>query len=1755
MQPVNIEYVGRFGQHFLRNAIPSSVQIALNNQGTAVCLFTSQLLECNTTFPRWSTLFTWTPSSFQPPSQLLDSWKQLLITYVKFIDVAMPDSEQFQSGLLVLLTNRTNDHSFICYFSDILTGCCCQSVISVRGVLTDCEWIYPVTDLCSSAKSQTIIAESIDLSCSEPKRRTGLGSVTSAFSGCVALGFSQGYIALLDLALDWVSDKTDHSVGSAVAIEKALLLQHVAAGKRVPSDPTTKEHITVYFDASVIRWNEFQYKSVSGKSLNTFPSASVEVSCLLYIPNSQTLAVGFSFGGWQLWSLRSMNLEFSLRHIPSESPVKCITFQEPSDDPRFCCYLWVGWQSRLTDDSCREASVSTKGLQQNAHAKLYQLSYLNRYEEPGSPSRDPYYRYEELVGFSERLSTGLFAVDSQKAGVPNQLLAIQPIQTGQSDSVAIGQSSSVHLISLIWRMKPTTVRIGLFDLDRWYHAQMPAHIRSDNSFFAVFDADVTSASAIATNGRLVVSSLSSFWSKVDARHRQLNGLWDLRMNGLSNSSRTTLPSLFGACAASNPVPEVCLRPSALSFSFLLICTSLNSPSPQCVLKLQFASRQEACVLSLSAFLPGSKTDGLQPKRFDITNWLSEAWATGLLESPGLDPLDEDDLERLLQFSEQLMLHQRVGSLDEAQAEQLGFRLAFGEDLNAVTLQELRDLILGVSHNEPLGSDRPRKRIKVVPKSDSAVPLPATRSDCSCVILCPSWVLLANCLLEHGHSVSLKFLHHLALGCGPHSPANPQFRKAWLWLRFQRLKGRFDRATTPMFDTTTSYSNSSLSSSLSADLHELGATLVQIHHLAVLARHWFQHDTIDSEHVTTPLLNAIDTFCSYTKLVAFLYRLGLLPQDRSILDVENFSSEFDMVEPKNTSSVLFPYQPELFTHVIHHLKSRSQSRTHEDNELGEDLILTDALLAAALGSASHVWSEQEAACVHNTQENRSVIDPHYPPRRLQSVCALWQLPPDSTTNNARLSLLGFLLCDAAAAAAYKRQKLHCIEIHPTSTPRMLALKLFRNVMSQLVRQFPTALPLLPTIFTLWLLDRGFFEEGLSSRLRAYVTGTDFVSHSTQSRFVCLFPNQNRVLKDYLTSCGQLSVWYRLVDSLPLDTAVDSGQANQLLSQSTLHSPVLGELRAVGTPFLALSQLRRVAAKFESMRSDGAISDEMSEKAHSMMRNILIELAEACRRAGRLGDLINLGLDEWEAQTLFEFYKDSGQYGIIFRCLLARKQYRSALSTYQLYQRATRERSVHELLTSNPTPSADRSRKELQLLSDLLIQSLPECYQDGCADCSPTEIIRSLSLWAKDVDAKSPISGVPYRRYSALECPLTSTKRSSPPPTLKRPASTLSSEHDYRSSLGDCSTPSPGRKMSPIAGVNLLNTARKGAAEFWETFREMESLELKFKLTSNTRASISANESRLSLLGGIPRQTVSIQPRVHRLFKSIYTPPPKRNVQSRETKTTDSTRFPADNPPAIDQRIPVSILKSPALRSTFSTPPCLSHSPDSKLASDVLPLNATLSDDMDVTLNLSTVRPSLNATPILHPVSRIVSTTVYHFSAPKSVSSPSSAPATESVEADSKSSKFQFAAPFTYPSTEVRNSSPIKSLCSPRKPLHPLSEVTRTAEDASVGQTAKLDSLPPTSGSVRLAEPTVHKPSQILPPWRFISSTEGLSALENLTCVPTDVTNDNDGGESTMDFDDTASVVSSTDDGSSISSETPRRSGRRVRPPKRFDPSKF
>ncbi|CAL8069165.1 unnamed protein product [Calicophoron daubneyi] len=1814
MQPLRVERAGYFQGKFsfACDASCFSARLVFSSTEKALCLFNAEHLECYVGPSEWRRSFIWSPTlslgtSHSAPCELpqpVDVWA---ITNVQFTDAGTSKSNGESScELVVILVNSSRSRSLVCCFPSLLESRC-EIVISMRGSPSCVEWIYPCTAVDAVFSHSTLHdsklspSDTMDISASESKasKKIFLKPVTQSFAGCLSIGFHQGSVALLDLCLDRMHG--DCSIGKpelTIATEKAQVLQCVAQGRRVSAaEDYPVRHTFVYLDDSTVRWNEFHYKSVNGRLLNTLPSANVYVSALRFIPNLQSLAVGFSFGGWQLWSLRTLKPEFCLRQASVPAPVNQITFQEPSDDPHYYCYLWVGWQSKINGLEDEDGVAE----QDEAKAKLYQLCYKYRFEVPSGSSAEPSYGYHELIGLSERLCTTLFAQGSSVAVMSNQLLSIQPIRyagVASSTSEGSNQTDAAHLVAFVWRLTEKIIRVGLFDLNRWYHAQMPTQIRSDNSFFAIFDASVPMNNAVSFNGFLVESSLTSFWSRVSKRERQVFALCDRQK--LSVYKRSNFENAAVERGAPYPVPEACLRPSALSFSFVIAwgaLTGSGSLRQGGFARVYFASRQELCLISLSKFL----TEENPTKQFDLVDWLSEAWATGLLDSPGLDPLEEEDLERLLQISGPFSGQDEYRNSSQ---NRIGLGLAYGEDMDTSLMKSLREIVSVLNPPADSVTQPASKRMRTTMRTPSDTPLLSSDVSINDICLNPAWVLLANCLLEHGHLTVLKSLDRLARGCGPDSPADVRFRQVWLWLRFSRLKSRFDSLTCALFSSASPSIGSSLQTS--PDLREMGSVICQISHLAALTRYWFPSGRKDKTawnlcipavvsgitNEVSSFWSAVETFASYTHLVGFFCRMGLLPQSTgSYLETNETTPVFHSVFPN--------YQPDVLQETVARLRRRAGLSTRESGTTE----FTDALLKSSLcisddtpnmsslpsSHPARIWLEQEQAVPTSAGSPNSHYELCYPPRRLQSVCALWQLTWTNTLVKSRLGLLGFLLLDATATSAFMQQT------RPGNLPTdgALALKLCRHVMSLFVKEFPLVRPLLPTILLIWLLDRGYFKEASGSQLSSAVL--NMKPQQDNFRLVSLFPNQTSIVMDYLHKHGELDVLRHLVSFFKMDVESD-------LSSKPMLSTM--DFRPTGAPFLALSRFRNLVNKLKSLQEDSGTTDEQLHEADGIVRDAFIQLAEACRRVGRLGDLINLGLTCSEAQILVDYYRTTGQYGVLFHCLTAREKYQSALSIFDEYK--TLRQNGGTTFSSGTSKLEKATEESLFVLSKLVTNSIPGFRKSGrnkAPDIDPASLARALADEFVELDSATsvtPPSGyIAYPRGSALACPLTAAKSASIRKSRKTQysdtlmssdsSSSPSSEMDNKSEDRRLRTPLPehGYGLASRTTADLLASAKKGSCEFWETFRELQDLQRSFDFSTSCRSfslSNSVLDNKCSVVrqpSGSVKNSTSQSKSNDRLVKLIYTPPSNRlhkRLEKRSTLPLPSlgSQFSSPVTPRgplhqSQTQQPVSILKSPVRTSIYVV-----EEEPGPVHNDQNSLNITLEDDADVTLNLSSVRPSalhsgdLDAAPIISPVS---TPTPFTFATPRRlspVSKEARSKPTADVQPVSTPASFEFAVPLS---------------C--RRPLHQDSD-SPVGHEASIAVVTESDlggstmevvssvspDLTDSSDGETLTEASVFtnasKASSSILHGHSVSSSgrqiqaasvsdhkldDDLSQVPSVSHPPRSTSTPPKEliSDDSMDLNDTMSTVSST--ASSFSSETPRRSGRRVKQPKRYDPAAY
>ncbi|KAH0622548.1 hypothetical protein JD844_024944 [Phrynosoma platyrhinos] len=264
--------------------------------------------------------------------------------------------------------------------------------------------------------------------------------------GVAAVVTDVGHVLLIDLCLDDLSCSQNEIEASDLEVITGI----------PPEVPQIREMIT-----RKGRHLCFQLLNASGNA----------VTALSYIHRSNQLVVGFSDGYLSLWNMKSLKKEYHSQLEGGRIPVYAVTFQEPENDPRNCCYLWAV-----------QSTQESEGDIVSLH--LLQLAFSDRRRLASGQIM-----YEGLEYCEERysldLTCGVFSLRGQSSNT--KLIGCQTVEKFRShidreDGIneVISPDTSVSVFS--WQVntygqgKPNTY-LGIFDINRWYHAQMPDSLR------------------------------------------------------------------------------------------------------------------------------------------------------------------------------------------------------------------------------------------------------------------------------------------------------------------------------------------------------------------------------------------------------------------------------------------------------------------------------------------------------------------------------------------------------------------------------------------------------------------------------------------------------------------------------------------------------------------------------------------------------------------------------------------------------------------------------------------------------------------------------------------------------------------------------------------------------------------------------------------------------------------------------------------------------------------------------------------------------------------------------------------------------------------------------------------------------------------------------------------------------------------------------------------------------------------------------
>ncbi|KAJ8920901.1 hypothetical protein NQ315_015694 [Exocentrus adspersus] len=222
-------------------------------------------------------------------------------------------------------------------------------------------------------------------------------------------------------------------------------------------------HLNVVLNSTT---HHFALKGPKGDDRIFVNREEVATSALYYCSQLTSLLVGFNFGAFQLWDLTNLNLVYTSPVCDEHLPVTHFALQEPTDDPRAFCYIWLSYGNTEHFES---------GL---PFAVMYSICYESKEYHEGYG-----YLYQDFQSCSIRFQVELGALEEHRmesAVKGGRCMGLQPICKVPANRDLYSRDSTGDILALcaiswtVWfNQSETHTYMLLFDLNQWYKEQMP----------------------------------------------------------------------------------------------------------------------------------------------------------------------------------------------------------------------------------------------------------------------------------------------------------------------------------------------------------------------------------------------------------------------------------------------------------------------------------------------------------------------------------------------------------------------------------------------------------------------------------------------------------------------------------------------------------------------------------------------------------------------------------------------------------------------------------------------------------------------------------------------------------------------------------------------------------------------------------------------------------------------------------------------------------------------------------------------------------------------------------------------------------------------------------------------------------------------------------------------------------------------------------------------------------------------------------
>ncbi|XP_052749995.1 protein ELYS isoform X2 [Galleria mellonella] len=304
----------------------------------------------------------------------------------------------------------------------------------------------------------------------------------TCFDGVVMAGTKNGEIFVFDLnracliqALKDISQGYEHLIQGEQNPANLTFLSLSSAHRLEEQRDIALEnddHIAVLLNENSLMDGQYLFRNPDGTIRMKAKRDHVRVTVLQYIPQLASLAVGYNFGAFQIWNMITMELEFTSQVNVECLPVTHFGFQEPCDDPRAFCYLWVVFSviDRFEEEEFPLAvmySLTYQGKRMLSHTKCL---------------------YQDFTMATIRFQVELSTMEDSGCLVGGKCVSCNTysINSTMGDD---GEDSTLNICQLVWECWGENANSSsvhgmlLFDLDQWYKDQMPATRRVESCAF------------------------------------------------------------------------------------------------------------------------------------------------------------------------------------------------------------------------------------------------------------------------------------------------------------------------------------------------------------------------------------------------------------------------------------------------------------------------------------------------------------------------------------------------------------------------------------------------------------------------------------------------------------------------------------------------------------------------------------------------------------------------------------------------------------------------------------------------------------------------------------------------------------------------------------------------------------------------------------------------------------------------------------------------------------------------------------------------------------------------------------------------------------------------------------------------------------------------------------------------------------------------------------------------------------------------